>query len=399
MGDDRTQTNSMLPANMPAGRILPGKAETDSIPAKRSGVPAWIKGLLDLLMVLVLALLYNHNVLGGMVFHEIAGLAIGGVCLIHALFNARWIGAMIRRPFFRETPARQKVCFALDVLLAMLFLFIIISGLFINRTLLPGLSVGGRMLQSLHKTASYWAIVVAGLHIGLHWAWVMGLFRRLFRLHGAPASVRIWIARMLAVILFGWGVFAAYTEQFVQRLVPAAAFSFENGAPGGNWTMPADGWNPPDGWTPPDGATLPDGVVPPGGMTPPDGVAPSDGVTPSDGATPSDGVAPAEGVSPPEGQMPADGGFPQGGNGKGFRGGRGTPPVGDSFPGMRPDGRTMSGMRDGRFGDSGSATATVPSTLAIWLGIIAAFAVPTHHLAALLGRRRKRRATQQAPAA
>lgn len=421
MDDNRTQLDSLLPGSLSAGMIVNGRAadggtdapqpadsgsqgeNTGSQPAdpgsqeanpgsqpsapsaspvsasgpviaKGSGVPGWIKGLLDLVMVLVLALLYNKHLLGGMAFHEIAGLALGGVFIVHAAFNARWIGAMTRRLFSRETPFRLKLCYVLDALLALMFLFIIVSGLFINRTLLPGLRLEGHLWQVLHKIVSYWAVAFAGLHVGLHWTWVMGLFRKVFRLRVEPTPVRIWTARLLAVAVFGWGIFAAVTEQYAQKLFLAAgAFSEARGMSGEDFGLP-------DG-----GGFTKDGRMPEGGQFP------ADGMTPPDGQFDEDDSMPAEGMTPPDGQFGGDG------NGKGFRGGRGTPPNGSSADGMRPFGMERGGMDAGLHGDVGSTAAALPKALAIWLGILSVFAVPTHCLTALLCSRRTRTAGRSIP--
>ena len=435
MEDNHTPLDPILPGSLAGGMIEAGQAPSieapedevhtatlsptttdESKPVKRSrGIPAWIKGVLDLAMVLVLALLYNRNVLGGMALHEIAGLALAGVFLLHVLLNARWVGTMTRRLRSRETPILMKVRYAVSALLAVLFLVIVVTGLFINRTLLPGLRLQGQLWQVLHTTVSYWTLAVAGVHIGLHWQWVMGLFRKLFRLHGAPGPARVWIARLLAVAVFGWGIFAAISEHYPQKLVlSAGAMTMAHGMPGPDGlpydgAVPADGQFPGDGQLPGDGhlqrdgQASADGQLPADGQTQSDGQASADGQLPADGQTQSDGQASADGQLPADGhlqrdgQAPADGMTPpdgtdsRNGSGKDFRGGRGAPP-----DGMRPD-----GMRPGdRNGFATSAgTAGLPMTLAIWLGILAAFAVPTHYITALCNHRRKKHAIPLAPAA
>ena len=42
-------------------------------------------------MALTFALLFNPRVLGGLTFHETAGLAIGAAILTHILLNYRWV--------------------------------------------------------------------------------------------------------------------------------------------------------------------------------------------------------------------------------------------------------------------------------------------------------------------
>ena len=55
-----------------------------------------LKLALDAIMLILLVLMYKKQVIS-MEFHEIGGLALIGLFLIHHLVNAKWIGAVTRR--------------------------------------------------------------------------------------------------------------------------------------------------------------------------------------------------------------------------------------------------------------------------------------------------------------
>ena len=72
------------------------------------------KFILDILMALLLALMYNKRALG-IAFHEIGGLALCGLFIIHKLLNWKWIKAVSTGLFSRRvnvqrgpSPARSK---------------------------------------------------------------------------------------------------------------------------------------------------------------------------------------------------------------------------------------------------------------------------------------------------
>ena len=67
-----------------------------------------VKMILDIIMAVVLALMYNKRVLG-MSFHEIGGIALCGLFIIHKLLNWQWIKAVTAGMFSRNTPARLKL--------------------------------------------------------------------------------------------------------------------------------------------------------------------------------------------------------------------------------------------------------------------------------------------------
>ena len=48
--------------------------------------------------------------------------------------------------------------------------------------------------RSMHVAASYWGIVLMGLHIGMHWSMIAGRVKN------------VW-AKIFAVIFCGWGMY------------------------------------------------------------------------------------------------------------------------------------------------------------------------------------------------
>ena len=70
-----------------------------------------VKGLLDLVLVVLLVLLYNKNVIS-MAFHEVGGLILCGLFLIHKGLNLSWIKAVGKKLF---TPRRVRALQGHDV--------------------------------------------------------------------------------------------------------------------------------------------------------------------------------------------------------------------------------------------------------------------------------------------
>ena len=62
---------------------------------------------LDAAMFLILVFLYKAKVLT-LTYHEVAGIGILLVFLIHCLFNWRWVVGNAKKLFSKDTPARTK---------------------------------------------------------------------------------------------------------------------------------------------------------------------------------------------------------------------------------------------------------------------------------------------------
>ena len=173
---------------------------------------AW-KFLLDIVMAVVLVLMYNKRVLG-LEFHEIGGLAVCGLFIIHKLLNWPWIKAVTKGLFSRRTPARQKLYWVLDILLFGCFTYILVSGIMISKIVFPSTSGGGSFKMGHYAVAAL-ALALTGIHVGLHMGWIgqrMGFLGKL------PRLLRRGLALLLSVAVLVFGGMQLTSTSFVRWL-------------------------------------------------------------------------------------------------------------------------------------------------------------------------------------
>ena len=169
-----------------------------------------LKLALDAVMLILLVLMYRKQVIS-LQFHEIGGLALIGLFLIHNLINGRWITATTRKLFSKGTPGMVRARYIVDALLLVAFLTVGITGVLINKTLFT-IRVGGNA-KTLHYFASAIAIVLMGVHLGLHADYIFGkLFKK-----GANKIAKIATAALLAAMV-AFGGYSLVTTQFVSFL-------------------------------------------------------------------------------------------------------------------------------------------------------------------------------------
>jgi len=171
------------------------------------------KLLLDIVMAIVLVLMYNKRVLG-MAFHEIGGLALCGLFIIHQLLNWRWIKAVTTGLFSRSTPARQKLFWVLDFLLFGCFVYILVSGIMISKIVFPSTGGAGNFKLGHYAIAAL-ALVLSGIHIGLHMGWIG---QRMPFLKKLPLFVRRSLAIFLSLAVLVFGGMQLTSTSFVQWL-------------------------------------------------------------------------------------------------------------------------------------------------------------------------------------
>lgn len=321
-----------------------------------------LKLALDAVMLILLVLMYKKQVIS-MSFHEIGGLALIGLFLIHHLVNARWIGAATKRFFRKGMPGLVRARYIVDALLLVAFLTIGITGILINKTLFT-VHVAGNA-STLHYFASAIAIVLMGVHLGLHADYIFGKLLK----KGANKVVKIALAVVLAALI-AFGGYSLFTTQFVSYLtapLQAAQFSHGEFLPSGEPALDGSA-----GELPTDISELPefagdDALQSPNGdaaMQPPQG----DGST-ENNMQPGDGSAPSgDAIQPP--QSAGDGSFGGGGGqgkGGGFGGG--------------------NGLGEGR-GEGASTNAA--QLIAQYVSIITLFAAATYGIVKFTGKRKNR---------
>lgn len=171
------------------------------------------KFLLDIVMAVVLVLMYNKRVLG-MAFHEIGGLAVCGLFIIHKLLNWKWIKAVTIGLFSHSTPVRQKLYWVLDFLLFGCFVYILVSGIMISKIVFPSTGGGGSFKMGHYAVAAL-ALALTGIHVGLHMGWIG---QRMAFLKKLPLFARRALAILLSVAVLAFGGMQFTSTSFVQWL-------------------------------------------------------------------------------------------------------------------------------------------------------------------------------------
>lgn len=132
------------------------------------------------LLIAFLFLMDDKSFLGEW-FHEIAGLVICIFYILHKALNWSWIKETTKK-LFGKIPAKRRLNYIMDVLLLIGFTLIIMSGMAISKTIdfsWLGFDRDHQMIyRSMHTSVSMIVLIIAGIHIGLHWDWVLARFKR-----------------------------------------------------------------------------------------------------------------------------------------------------------------------------------------------------------------------------
>ena len=166
----------------------------------------------DAVMSALLLLLMAYELIGAAV-HEWLGIAMLLLVVLHHALNRRWSGNVLKGKY---SPAR-----ILQTVLAVLVLFAMLgsmaSGIILSRHALAFLPIhgGAGWARTVHLLCGYWGFLLMGLHLGLHWAVVIGIWGKPLK----SSAARAWACRLAGLLAAAYGAYA-----FVKRGLPGYLF-------------------------------------------------------------------------------------------------------------------------------------------------------------------------------
>lgn len=119
-------------------------------------------------------------VLTGLAIHEWLSLTLAVAVIVHLLLHWSWIVTTLGR-FFSKLPGAARLNLVLNVAFFIDFTLVTFTGVMISREALPlfGLTLPRSELWSgLHRLTADLSVFIVGLHVALHWKWIVSTMRR-----------------------------------------------------------------------------------------------------------------------------------------------------------------------------------------------------------------------------
>jgi hypothetical protein len=118
----------------------------------------------------------------GIPIHEWLAVAMAGVIVVHLLLNWNWIVDVTSHLFVRSATG-SRFNYILNWLSFIDGVLIMLSGIMISETVMPFFGVTipeGFAWRSLHDTSANLFLIILGIHLALHWNWIVATTKRLF---------------------------------------------------------------------------------------------------------------------------------------------------------------------------------------------------------------------------
>lgn len=136
--------------------------------------------------------------------HEIFGVVMFVALGWHLVINRYWFGNLLRGRY----DARRVVIVALHAVLVLNMLVLLVTSLAISKSLFAALPIPDSIyLREVHWFSAYWAMMIVGIHLGLHWVRVMAICRSAF-FRSATSMARTIVLRLSALMLAGFALWS-----------------------------------------------------------------------------------------------------------------------------------------------------------------------------------------------
>lgn len=149
--------------------------------------------VIDVCMTICLLLLMAYSLVGE-VAHEVIGIAIFVLFVIHHILNRRWIASMVSGIILSDN----------------IFKFVKVTGV-------------SMLARQVHMFCAYWGFMVMSVHLGIHWNMIVNMTKKIFK---NSSIVRSWIARVMAIIFASYGGYAFYKREIGGYLLMKIHFVF-----------------------------------------------------------------------------------------------------------------------------------------------------------------------------
>lgn len=177
--------------------------------------------LLDLVAISLLLVALAYDWLGNTA-HEIIGTVMFLLLVSHNIFNRRWYGTVARRTRAPRTILTRTINLSLlGTMLALLLTSVLIS-----REVFAFLPVTSTFTAcQIHTAVGYLALLIAAIHLGLHWTMLMGFVRSRLGITslGNPGTIAL---RTLAVAIAAYGIHSLFALNVGAKLLMKPTMEF-----------------------------------------------------------------------------------------------------------------------------------------------------------------------------
>lgn len=133
-----------------------------------------VKLTLDIVIFSAMLAITNPRLTGNTI-HEWLGVSLIAAIITHLLFNWEWI-VNVTKTFFKKLFHESRLNYVVNLLFFIAMTGSFFSGLLISKDVMAALGIQldvSRGWKSIHTLTSDASVILLGLHVALHWKWIV----------------------------------------------------------------------------------------------------------------------------------------------------------------------------------------------------------------------------------
>lgn len=177
----------------------------------------------DLVMTVLMLIAMAYYITGNMI-HEVVGVVVLVLFIVHNFLNRRWYKAILKG----KHNFRRILQIGLNLLFLVAMVVMIICGILISSDIFPFIQVNNDMIfRQIHVQTAYWGFIIMAVHIGLSWGMIINSVLRMTGITGT-SRFRTIMLRILAVLIVAYGVHSSFEGEMGSKLFIYNPFGWFN---------------------------------------------------------------------------------------------------------------------------------------------------------------------------
>lgn len=171
------------------------------------------KFIVDIIMLIIMLLLMSPLVTGQLL-HEIGGIILFFLLVIHLILNTKIIKNFVKG----NLNLKYNIIFIIDILVFISSFIMILTGVFISQKILTNISFGNyNTMASIHNISAYLSLILMSIHLGIHYNYLIMYIKRIFNIKNITRSI-IYIYDIIVIIISIFGV-KALVKIIVNKII------------------------------------------------------------------------------------------------------------------------------------------------------------------------------------
>jgi hypothetical protein len=181
----------------------------------------FIKLVIDLIMTVSMLVAMAYHITGNMI-HELVGVFLFVLFMVHNILNRRWYKTVFRGKY----KVQQILSIAVNLLFLLTITVALISAVPISHDIFPFIPINNDMIvRQIHVLSAYWGFILMAVHIGISWGRIINAARKMTGII-TTSRVRTIAFRFLAVLIVVYGVQISFERDMGSRLLIYNPFGY-----------------------------------------------------------------------------------------------------------------------------------------------------------------------------